>query len=253
MGYYYQIQVWLPTAQKSIWEGGRKGERERYVGRKFLLIRMLAIWGGGGLGSPQNPISEDCAWPWKLLKGKGKPCQLIIERRGQSCCHPYCVKSCWFVIFFSCYLVHTFCSWRLLKEKLGKRSGHLWITYSSLLLPWSMERTEKLAEGLHVPKIWKVCQGQRSVGHRGAWFKVSDKTRGSPVESFFLQRTLSCQMLLCSFTLWTEGSGTRGSYCRLLRYVATRDPRRDYLLIWACFNITEQHVTPSLAQLSLWS
>lgn len=155
--------------------------------------------------------------------------------------------------FFSCYLVHTFCSWRLLKEKLGKRSGHLWITYSSLLLPWSMERTEKLAEGLHVPKIWKVCQGQRSVGHRGAWFKVSDKTRGSPVESFFLQRTLSCQMLLCSFTLWTEGSGTRGSYCRLLRYVATRDPRRDYLLIWACFNITEQHVTPSLAQLSLWS
>lgn len=61
---------------------------------------------------------------------------------------------------------------RLLKGKLGKRFGHMLITYSFLLL-WTVETINELGKILCDQKIWKECLGWRWGGHGGAWFKVS--------------------------------------------------------------------------------
>ena len=86
---------------------------------------------------------------------------------------------------------------RILREKLGKRYGHLLITFSSFLLLWSMERTNRLGKVLCDQKIWKVCMGQRWAEHGGAWLKVSYniallkwQEKGFLMESGFLQRAV---------------------------------------------------------------
>ena len=79
---------------------------------------------------------------------------------------------------------------RLLKGKIGKRSGYLLVTYSSFLLLWSMERTNKLGKVLCTQKIWNVCLGWRWGQHEGDWFKVSDRTKGPLAKSFFLSKML---------------------------------------------------------------
>ena len=33
---------------------------------KVSLIRMLAIWGDGGLSVPPKITSKDSVWPWKF-------------------------------------------------------------------------------------------------------------------------------------------------------------------------------------------
>ena len=87
---------------------------------------------------------------------------------------------------------------RLLKGKLGKRSGHLLILYSSFVLLWSMERTNRLGKILCDQKIWEVCLGQKWAEPGGAWFKVSYnivllkwQNKGG-----LLLRALSCWKLL---------------------------------------------------------
>ena len=50
-------------------------------------------------------------------------------------------------LFLECYLIQTLFT-RLLKGKLGKRSGHVLITYSSYLLLLSVERASKLGKVL---------------------------------------------------------------------------------------------------------
>ena len=79
---------------------------------------------------------------------------------------------------------------RLLKGKREKRSGHLLVTYSSSLLLWSMERTNKLGKVLCTQKIWNVCLGWGWGQHEGDWFKVSDRTKGPLAKSFFLSKML---------------------------------------------------------------
>ena len=61
-----------------------------------------------------------------------------------------------------------------LKGKLGKRAGHLLITYSSFLLLSSMERTNKWGKLLCDQKIWKVWLGWRWLEHGHDLFKFSN-------------------------------------------------------------------------------
>ena len=85
------------------------------------------------------------------------------------------------ILFTQCVLA------RLLKGKLGKRSGHLFITYSSFLLLWSMERANRLGEVWCDQKIWKVCLGRRWVP---GLIKVRAITKGFPAKSSFLPKAV---------------------------------------------------------------
>ena len=96
------------------------------------------------------------------------------------------------------HLVHSL-SPRLLKGDLGERSACLRRNYSSFLLLWSTERTNRLSKVVCGQEIWEVCQDQRWLEHGAAWFQVSDKTKGSPAESSFLTKAayFSCRPKLC--------------------------------------------------------
>ena len=96
------------------------------------------------------------------------------------------------------HLVHCL-SPRLLKVELGERSACLRRTYSSFLLLWSTERTNRLSKVVCGQEIWEVCLDQRWLEHGAAWFQVSDKTKGSPAESSFLTKAayFSCRPKLC--------------------------------------------------------
>ena len=150
---------------------------------------MPALWADGGLSVPQKP-------PPKILPGleifKGKqgrnlssslrwgsglpssPSCAGLSTPGDLLLNP---------IFFT-YFVQ-----EITVGKLGKRPGHLLTTYSSFLLLWSMERTDKLGKLLCDLKTWKLYLSQRWVKHGGAWFKVKTKV-------CLLQRALACQKLL---------------------------------------------------------
>lgn len=60
-----------------------------------------------------------------------------------------------------------------LKGKLGKKSSHSLITYSSFLL-WSKDRINRLGKALCDQKIWMVCLGWRGVEHGLPALKLVD-------------------------------------------------------------------------------
>lgn len=73
---------------------------------------------------------------------------------------------------------------RSVKGKLGRRSGDVLITYSSLPFLWSMERNNKLDKVVCDQKMWKLCQGQR-------WAELVP-----PAESSFLPKAAYNSMKL---------------------------------------------------------
>ena len=156
----------------------------------MLVERKVAFnQNAGNLGRwwtqrPPKTTSKESAQPWKFLKGKRE-----VISVNQSYRHPpvYAGLSCRLVDAILLSLFTQFV--RLLKRKLRKRSGVLLVTYSSFLLLRSTERTDMLGKVLCDQKIWKLRLGQRWVEHGGAWFKVSDKTKGASCRELFPARS----------------------------------------------------------------
>ena len=101
---------------------------------------------------------KDSAGPWKLWKGKEGAISVNHWDKGsESSLSPTLCRLVDFLCsLFRCYLVQTDFSMRLLKGKLGNGFGHLFITYSSFLLLWSMERTNNTRQGI----VWfKALKG----------------------------------------------------------------------------------------------
>ena len=111
---------------------------------------------------PHKTTSQDSAQPWKLLKGNREVISVNHWNRGSELSPlPTACRLC-AGLLTPCdlsldALLFTSLFMRLLKGKLGKRSGLLLITYSSFLLLWYMERTNKLDKIMCDQKIWKVC------------------------------------------------------------------------------------------------
>ena len=72
---------------------------------------------------------------------------------------------------------------RLLKGKLGKRAGHLLITFISTSSIYG--KNQERRRGVVWSKDLKDMLEPKIVEHRGAWFKVGGKTKGHPAESSF--------------------------------------------------------------------
>ena len=110
---------------------------------KLLVIRMLALCGNGELSVTQKAFSKTLLGHEDFLREKW------IRQRVRVCHLPRCVQACQFIVIFHQIL---FCSHSLfvrsLKEKLGKRSGHQLMAYSSFLVFWSIERTKRLGKVL---------------------------------------------------------------------------------------------------------
>lgn len=142
--------------------------------------------------------------------------QLILEIGNHIWHHlPYCSE------FLTPYALSykLSCSYSLfmilLKGNLGKRSGHLLITYSSFLFLWCQERTDKLGKVLCDQKIWKLCLGQRLVKIQ---LCQSDKTKGAycrelfPAKDSFLQKAAYKSPLLATIPFPSD-SGQRPIFC----------------------------------------
>lgn len=132
------------------------------VESKVAFNQNAGIWGMVDSVFPII-ISEDSIRPWRFIKGNRQVIPANHWDGGQSPSSPTV-----------CYLVHT----RLLKGKLQKTFGHLLNTYSSVLLLWSTERTNKIGKVLCAPKIWKVLGLEMSRAW-GPWFNVIDKRASS--------------------------------------------------------------------------
>lgn len=103
------------------------------------------------------------------MKGKEKGSVNHWERGSKSLPSPTVGRLVNFLwSFFRGYFVHTAYS---LKGKLGKRSGHSLITYSSFLLLWSTEGIDRLGKISCDQKVWKVCFSWRLSSTWSAWFK----------------------------------------------------------------------------------
>ena len=169
----------------------------------MLLIRMAEIWGEGGLSVPGKPLPkipfnpesferetevisvhlwdrEWESWPFSTV------CRLVDSSWSSSRCY-----SCSHSVF------------RLLKGKLEKRSGHLLTTYSSCLLLWFMERTNKLGKDCEITRFEKYAWV--GVENMGVPVKVSyniallrRQGQGLPPEGSFLQRAASSRGILKS-------------------------------------------------------
>ena len=86
---------------------------------------------------------------------------------------------------------------RLLKGKLGKRAGRLLITFISTSLIYG--KNQERRRGVVRSKDLKDMLEPKIVEHRGAWFKVGGKTKGTSCRELF-----SCQKLITSFNSFTK-------------------------------------------------
>ena len=131
-------------------------ERQMLVERKVTFNPSAGNLGRWWTQFPHKAISEDSAQPWKFLKGKKEVISVNHwngVRIGDS---PLCAclsTSCDFsldAILFTQF-VH--------EVTEGEAREEIWssVTYSSLLLLWSTERTHMLGKVLCDQKIWKVC------------------------------------------------------------------------------------------------
>lgn len=155
------------------------------------LIRVPAIWGGGGLNVPPQATSGDAAQPWNLLKGNREVIPVNHGDGGR--CEsglfsppPHCrlVNSSW--SFLDAFLFTQF----VLKIIEWEPGGETWscVNYSSFLLLCSTERTHR---GVVWLKDLKGVLGLEMRRAWGAWFKVRDKTQGPPAKSSFLLKATS--------------------------------------------------------------
>ena len=86
----------------------------------------------------------------------------------------------------------------------------------SFLLLWSREKNQLVWPGV----VWS--RDLKDVLERGrAWFKVSDKTKGPPAESTFLQRAFSCWKLFINPYLSEHHSISVWSWMKICNFVPT--------------------------------
>lgn len=153
----YQTRVWLLDIWKAAYERGRK----LLVESKVAFNQNAGIWGWW------TQVLYNHLWRFhsamKVYKRKQASDPINHWDGGQSPSSPTV-----------CYLVHT----RLLKGKLQKTFGHLLNTYSSVLLLWSTERTNKIGKGIVCSKDFERCLTEMSRAW-GPWFNVSDKRASS--------------------------------------------------------------------------
>ena len=139
---HYQTQVQLLAARKSVPKG------QVLVERKVAFNPKAINLGRRWTQCPQNHLQRFCS-AMKVFKGKkGSNFSESLRREVRSVVIPRCMQACQLLVIFlhilSCS--HTLFA-RLLKGKLGKRSGHLLITCSLFLL-WSTERNKRLGKVL---------------------------------------------------------------------------------------------------------
>ena len=88
---------------------------------------------------------------------------------------------------------------------------------------------------LYDQKTWKVCWGQRWVEHRGAWFKVSNETKGvPPAQSSFLPKAFPAKGCLyqgSDFLTAQVPMPSRSSWFFFLNWIFFNSPLSVYIYI----------------------
>lgn len=129
--------------------------------------------------------------------------------RASGHCHPLQCAGSWTPLDFPQMLScsHSLFT-RLLKWKLEKGSGHLLITYSSLLPLWSMKKNWQGRQGIVWLKYLKAVLGSEMSRDWGDWFKVSYNIALLKwQEKKSLAEVVSCQELLTWGFLFSQLGG----------------------------------------------
>ena len=124
----------------------------------------------------------------KLLKWKkGSNLSLSVRWGSESSPSPIAcrlVDSSW--SFFRCYLIYMFC----LRITEGEARKEIWSSVNHQLFISTLiyGKSQQIRQGIAWSKDLKGVLGLEVSRAWGAWFKVSDKTKGPPAENSFLPK-----------------------------------------------------------------